>query len=156
MDEVAAPSKNVYECGGSLIHPQIVLTGVESLKLLQNLTNLFSFSAAHCVQTKNISSMKVRVGEWDTQTANEIFPHTDYDVRDFVVHPNFYNRGLFNDIALVFLKTQVYFEPHINMICLPPQGSVFDGSSCFASGWGKDVFGREGTGYFNLKTPTIM
>jgi plasma kallikrein len=27
---------------------------------------------------------------------------------------------------------------------LPPQNQAFDGSKCFASGWGKDKFGKEG------------
>lgn len=66
------------------------------------------------------------------------------DVADLVVHKDFYKGGLHNDVALLFLKNQVAFEQHINTVCLPPQGAVFDGSRCFASGWGKDVFGKEG------------
>jgi plasma kallikrein len=91
--------------------------------------------------------LKVRAGEWDTQTKNELYPHTDHDVIDLVVHKDFYKGGLFNDIALLFLKAPVVFEQHISTICMPPQGAVFDGSRCFASGWGKDVFGKEGINY---------
>lgn len=29
-------------------------------------------------------------------------------------------------------------------MCLPSQGYSSDSQECFASGWGKDVFGREG------------
>lgn len=80
----------------------------------------------------------------DTQTKNELFPHTDHDVLDLAVHNNYYKGGLHNDIALLFLKNAVKYEQHINTVCLPPQGNNFDHSRCFASGWGKDVFGKEG------------
>lgn len=82
----------------------------------------------------------MRAGEWDTQTKNELFPHTDHDVQDLIVHKDFYKGGLFNDIALLFLKNPVQLEQHISTICLPPQDAIFDGSRCFASGWGKDVW----------------
>jgi len=126
-EELAAEQVlNVYQCGGSLINPSVVLT------------------AAHCVHGKNPSALKVRAGEWDTQTKNELFPHTDHDVQDLVVHREYYKGGLHNDVALLFLKSPVKFEQHISTVCLPPQDANFDHSRCFASGWGKDVFGKEG------------
>lgn len=100
--------------------------------------------AAHCVSGKSPVALKVRAGEWDTQTKNELFPHTDHDVQDVIVHPEYYKGGLHNDIALLFLKNPVKYEQHINTVCLPPQDTNFDHSRCFASGWGKDVFGKEG------------
>jgi plasma kallikrein len=88
--------------------------------------------------------LKVRAGEWDTQTKNELFPHSDYDVKDVIVHPEFYKGGLHNNVALLILSAPVENQPHIDTVCLPPQNQAFDGSRCFASGWGKDVFGKEG------------
>lgn len=94
--------------------------------------------------TKSPSELKIRAGEWDTQTTDEILPHQDRRVADIVIHPEYYKAGLFNDIALLFLETPVNFADNVNTACLPPKATNFDGSRCFASGWGKDLFGRNG------------
>jgi len=88
--------------------------------------------------------LKVSAGEWDTQTKNELYPHTDHDVQDIIIHKDFYKGGLHNDIALLILKNPAKVAENINNVCLPPQNTAFDGSRCFASGWGKDTFGKEG------------
>lgn len=60
---------NVYVGGGSLIHPSIVLT------------------AAHYVATTK--TLRVRAGEWDTQTTKEIYSYQDRDVDSVDVHKDF-------------------------------------------------------------------
>lgn len=42
------------------------------------------------------------------------------------------------------MATPVDLIENVNTACLPPQDFLFDGSRCFASGWGKDLWGKEG------------
>lgn len=91
---------------------------------------------------KNPRSLKVRAGEWDTQTKNELYPHQDRNVKTIVIHPDYYAGALYNDIGLLFLENPVEYAENVDVVCLPPQGAVSDNSLCFATGWGKDTYGK--------------
>lgn len=60
------------------------------------------------------------------------------------MHEHFKKANLFNDIALLFVKEPVKMIENVNTVCLPPPDSTFDNKRCFATGWGKDRFGRAG------------
>jgi len=119
---------NLYQCGGSLIAPGVILT------------------AAHCVDKfrQNPSELKVRCGEWDTQHQTEPRPHQDRQVANLEIHPEFEPRNLQNDFAVLFTSQEFELSDHIDTACLPEAGESFSGTTCFATGWGKDKFGAAG------------
>lgn len=125
-EEALGKLVKVYKCGASLIAPNVVLTG------------------AHCVHDKDPQKLIVRLGEWDTQTSNELFNHVDITVSRKIVHENFHPKALYNNVALLILSEPAKLGENIGVICLPPQGQSFDGQRCTVSGWGKDNFGKEG------------
>nr|AAO24923.1 SD23103p [Drosophila melanogaster] len=117
---------NLYECGGALIAPNVVLT------------------AAHCVHNKQPSSIVVRAGEWDTQTQTEIRRHEDRYVKEIIYHEQFNKGSLYNDVAVMLLESPFTLQENIQTVCLPNVGDKFDFDRCYATGWGKNKFGKDG------------
>ena len=87
-----------------------------------------------------MSSLSVRLGDWDTQTEFEPLPHEEHRVVRVKRHGRFHRINLRNDIALLFLEEPVELKQHIGTLCLPEDGEDFDHTSCVATGFGKDRF----------------
>merc|ERR1711936_757728 len=132
-------SDNEAQFGGSLVAPGIVLT------------------AAHCVAKlrQQPRTLKVRCGEWDTQRVSEPRAHQDRRIRNVDIHPEFNERNLANDWALLYTEEDFELEEHIDTVCLPQPDDIFDYQTCHATGWGKDQFGVAGQYQVVLKEVSL-
>lgn len=126
QEEVLTPIL-VFQGGASLIGPGVILTGAHKV---------IDF-------VDSPETLVVRCGEWDTQTEGEPLTHQERQVTKVVVHPE-YKAPIVNTVALLLLESDFILADHIDTICLPQPGEVFDSRECFVKGWGKDVFGAEG------------
>jgi len=92
----------------------------------------------------NISSvLKVRLGEYDVSVTTEQLPYEELDVSHVMVHPQFNNLSLANDIALVRFVKPARRRPHIDVACMPHPGQIAEteGTRCVVTGWGRKFEG---------------
>ncbi|XP_060871195.1 phenoloxidase-activating factor 2-like [Metopolophium dirhodum] len=130
--KLEANQSKTYICGGSLIHPRVVLT------------------AFHCVNGKNPNDLVIRAGEWDTQTENEPLPSQDGQALKIINHADFEPDELLNDVALIIVIKPFSLSKNVGTICLPSPNYVFS-NRCYASGWGKKEFGKLGVNQVIMK-----
>lgn len=128
-----------YSCGGSLINNRYVL------------------SAAHCVvgevEKKEGNLVGVRLGEYDTTTEIDCItldgeqicadPPIDVPVEEKLAHPEYNEKSMLNDIALLRLDRDIQRTDFIQPVCLPASNfkNSLAGDVNFVTGFGRTLQG---------------
>ncbi|XP_061492411.1 coagulation factor VII-like [Rhineura floridana] len=129
--------------GGSLCHPggcpwQVLIQNKRGYGFCSGslISSRWVLTAAHCLDT--VTPHQVTVGDFDKHQREQ--DEQKVGVRQYWKHPQYDSGNLNNDIALLYLTSDVVFTQNIVPICLPnPNLAALltkDGTSGMVSGWG--------------------
>ncbi|XP_017472795.1 PREDICTED: trypsin-1-like [Rhagoletis zephyria] len=121
-------------CGGSLINDRYVVT------------------AAHCVHN-NRDAITVRLLQLDRSSREAGITRK---VTQTIMHPQYDQNKIINDIALLKLDTPIAFSATIRPVCLPDINQNFDNKDAIVAGWGLVQQGGVTSNYLQEATVPII
>ncbi|KAG5891848.1 hypothetical protein JTB14_032898 [Gonioctena quinquepunctata] len=110
---------STHRCGGAILNENWIAT------------------AGHCVDDLLTSQIRIRVGEYDFSSVQEILPYTERGVAKKIVHPKYNYFTYEYDLALVRVDKPFEYQPHISPICLPASDDLLIGENATVTGWGR-------------------
>lgn len=100
---------------------------------------------SHVLCCRNVSALKVRLGDWDIYKNVEPKPHVERTVASVAIHGEYSPSTMHNDIAVIAMSETVTASDYIGPACLPPKpppDAVMprQWTGCRVSGWGTESF----------------
>jgi len=132
---------NVFLGGASLVSPDKVITLASAVKN-------YKVSEETCQNEIGPQyDLFVACGSLDLQNSEEM-GEQNRKVTRVLVHPDFNEKSLINDVAVLIVGEEFEYNERVGPVCLPEPGDdVAPGTQCVASGHGKTEDGQYG--YFS-------
>jgi len=87
------------------------------------------------------SKFHVRCGEHNVKTETELLDSQETEVQRIIVHPDYDEKRVYFNLAILITKENFVYQKHIGPVCLPSPSQSFDRSEdCWSSGWGADAY----------------
>ncbi|XP_055595779.1 uncharacterized protein K04H4.2-like [Uranotaenia lowii] len=118
--ELFGVSRNQYECVGTLLERDVILT------------------SADCVANLNTVLTFVRIGDYNLRPFNTLSKRREYTVEKITTHPDYDSATGYGNVALLRLNKNSSISLTICLTQRPPQAAELP-ADCFLIGWSKQV-----------------